>query len=53
MNNMEKELLHHIESVVWDPEVTDTAKVNAIQNLLYQYGANTDHRTEELFDEHK
>ena len=48
-----KELLHHIESIIWDPRVTDTSKVNSIQNLLYQHGANQDHRSGDLFDEHK
>ena len=43
------ELLHHIESVVWDPNVTDTSKVASIQNLLYQHGANQDHKTEQMF----
>ena len=56
MSNMDKELkelLHHIESIIWDPRVTDTSKVNSIQNLLYQWGANQDHRSGGVFDEHK
>ena len=45
----EKELLTHIERIVWDVNTLDEEKVRAIQNLMYQYGSNKDHKTEELF----
>lgn len=43
------ELLRHIESIAWDHEVTDASKVASIQGLLYQWGANQDHKTEQMF----
>jgi hypothetical protein len=46
---MEKELLRHIENTAWDPHTTDEEKVRGIQGYLYQYGANMDHQTEEMF----
>ena len=46
---MEKELLRHIENIAWDPNTTDEEKVRGIQGYLYQYGANMDHKTEQMF----
>ena len=47
--SMEKDLLRHIENIAWDPNTTDEEKVRGIQGYLYQYGANMDHKTEQLF----
>lgn len=49
MNSMEKELLEHVERIIWDVNVPDHEKVLCLQNLLYQWGANLDHKTAELF----
>ena len=46
---MEQELLRHIEKIAWDANVPDASKIASIQALLYQWGANQDHKTEELF----
>jgi hypothetical protein len=46
---MEKELIQHIENIVWDPNTSDEEKVRGIQGYLYQYGANMDHKTEQMF----
>ena len=46
---MEKELLQHIELLAWDVNTTDTEKVRGIQNLLYQYSANCDNRSDMMF----
>ena len=42
-------LLTHIESIVWDPNVTEASKVASIQGLLYQWGACQDAKTEQMF----
>ena len=44
-----EELLRHIESIVWDNEPTDAQKIQSLQGLLYQWGANQDRKTEDLF----
>jgi len=49
MNKEMKELLHHIESVIWDIDETDHSKVASIQSLLYQWGQIQDKKTEDLF----
>ena len=49
MYTMEQELLRHIEAIAWDNNVPDSSKIASIQALLYQWGANQDHKTEELF----
>jgi len=46
---MEKELIQHIENIAWDPHTSDSEKVKAVQGYLYQYGANMDHKTQEMF----
>ena len=46
---MMKELLDHIENIVWEPNVSDASKVASIQSLMYQWGANQDHKTEQMF----
>ena len=46
---MEMELLRHIEAIVWSEESDDRAKVGSLQALMYQWGQNCDHKTEELF----
>lgn len=46
---MEKELIQHIENIAWDPHTSDEEKVRAIQGYLYQYGANMDNKTDEMF----
>ena len=45
------ELLTHIERIVWDVNVPNESKIESIQNLMYQWGANMDHKTEEMFDD--
>ena len=45
----DKEVLMHIENVVWSVDTSDEEKVRAIQGYLYQYGANMDHKTEQLW----
>lgn len=45
----DKELLEHMERVVFDVTVPDHEKVLCMQNLLYTRCANLDHKTEQLF----
>jgi hypothetical protein len=45
---MEKELIQEIDRIVWD-DVSDDAKVNSLQKLMYQWGACMDNKTEEMF----
>jgi len=41
-------LINEIDRIVWcDDE--DSKKINSLQSLMYQWGANMDHRTEQLF----
>ena len=49
MNNTSEELISHIERAVWDPNTNDIEKTRAVQNLLYQWGAMQDHKTDSLF----
>ena len=45
---MENRLLQEIDRIVWD-DVPDDAKVDALQKLMYQWGACMDHKTEQMF----
>ena len=49
MSNMEMELLTHIERIVWDVNVPNEEKIGSIQNLMYQWGANMDRRSIDMF----
>ena len=49
MSNMEMELLTHIERIVWDVNVPNEQKIESIQNLMYQWGANMDRRSIDMF----
>ena len=44
----DKELLDHIDRVIWD-DVGPDEKVLCIQNLLYQRAQVLDHKTEQMF----
>ena len=41
-------LLAEIDRIVWSDE-PETGKILAIQNLMYQWGANQDAKTEQMF----
>ena len=45
---MENKLLQEIDRIVWD-DVDEVSKVDAIQRLMYQWGACMDNRTEQMF----
>ena len=45
----DKDLIEHIERVIFDVSVPDHEKVLCIQNLLYQREQILDHRTEQMF----
>lgn len=49
MNRTNRELIEHIERMIFDVQVSDHEKVLCIQNLLYQREQILDHRTEQLF----
>ena len=46
---MENDLIRLMDKIVWDPDTSDAEKVKALQGYLYQYGANMDHKTEQMF----
>jgi len=41
-------LLQEIDKIVWD-DVDEVSKVDALQRLMYQWGACMDNKTEEMF----
>jgi hypothetical protein len=47
--SMDKELLTHIECIVWDVNVPNESKIESIQSLMYQWGACMDAKTEQMF----
>ena len=46
---MKDDLIRLVDEIIWDPDTSDEDKVKALQGYLYQYGANMDHRTEQMF----
>ena len=46
---MEQKLLNEIDKIVWDENVSYHQKIVGIQNLMYQWGACQDAKTEQLF----
>ena len=46
--SMENKLLQEIDRIVWDDGDAEMI-LAAIQRLMYQWGANMDHKTEEMF----
>ena len=45
----DKELLEHVEKIIWDVNVPDHEKVLCMQNMLYQRGANLDRKSIDMF----
>ena len=45
---MENDLLNEIDVIVWGDESAEN-KITAIQNLMYQWGACQDAKTEQMF----
>ena len=45
---MENKLLNEIDTIVWGDESAEN-KITAIQNLMYQWGACQDAKTEQMF----
>ena len=45
----DKDLLEHVEKIIWDVNVPDHEKVLCIQNLMYQWGANQDQKSIDMF----
>ena len=48
INELNQECLEHIEKIVWGFDSAEN-KLNALQNLLYQWGANMDQRSIDMF----
>ena len=48
MNDMKAKLLNEIDRIIWD-DVDEVSKVDAIQRLMYQWGACQDNMTDSLF----
>jgi len=46
---MENDLIRLVEEIIWDPDTSDADKIKALQGYLYQYGANKDNLTDQMF----
>ena len=46
---MEQKLLNEIDRIIWDVNTTDAEKAQAVQRLMYQWGACQDAKTEQMF----
>jgi len=50
MNNTMHELLCEIESLAWEVSTSDKEKIQSIQNVLFQWDAMQDSRSQQLVD---
>ena len=49
MNRTEKDLILHIEGIMWDPNTSDIEKTHLVQGLLYQWEQTCDYRSDMMF----